>query len=420
MKLNHKLIFKNYVILFLFYSIFFFNSKIDAQTEHFTQTVMFFSPKTKVTRSQIKTFAKTDLIISTRWRYHDLKPNTWKVLKSLNPDIEIYIYWLGPEMYKPVDVIHRKLCLFDSKGNIIYNSQYPHEVVMDFSSEKYRYYWWYDLVKEVLNRQWKADGVYLDNCLVHKGFGGCPFSSQVPAKFPDAHSWNIAMNGFINFAVRVLHHKGQKVGVNRGQSRYKKGCKAWFMLDNSDYPPDWIMEEGFAVVKWGSPYPGARFFSEAEWKRQVDIVSRIKNSKVLLLSHAYLDSNKSKGIDNYGKPVTFEQAFWFAFCSYHLARRDSPNNAYFMFNNQWFAAYEDINLGRALGNYKIIKIKEVNIYYREFKKGFVFVNPTNKGVDSIPLPIPCSQINGKHVSNISLNAHTGILLLKPCLRKHNF
>ena len=61
-----------------------------------------------------------------------------------------------------------------------------------------------------------------------------------------------------------------------------------------------VLEDGAFAVGWGA---AVQFFPESDWKRQVDTMAAVRNSKVAMLSHTQLAKGEA-GTDNYGKPVT--------------------------------------------------------------------------------------------------------------------
>ena len=88
---------------------------------------------------------------------------------------------------------------------------------------------------------------------------------------------------------------------------------------------------------------------------------------------------------------------------------------------------DKLNLGRAVGPYRIAPTSGHNIYTREFEKGYVFVNPTKADVATIRLPEPCKQFTHDNfqydpatladVSAIDLASHRGTMLLKATAAK---
>jgi chitodextrinase len=147
-----------------------------------------------------------------------------------------------------------------------------------------------------------------------------------------------------------------------------------------------------------------------------------------MLSHTQLAEGQS-GTDNWGKPVSFGQTLWYALGSFLLTKNDTLGNAYFMFQGasdfnriQWFEEYDKIDLGKALGAYRVASIGGVNVYSREFERGYVYVNPTPNNVSSITLPQASRLLTRDTldsplealplVSTIALNAHHAAFLLK--------
>jgi hypothetical protein len=416
----------------------------------FIQTVLVLY-KSTILPEDVPNLAKYDVLDLNRFNYKDVNQATWAAIKVINPSIEIYIYQLGPESninqesestvylnsiaritnarghsMGALDTNNSKLFLLDGAANRIYNQAYPNSVLMDFGSSDYQAYWKESTLTDIVNQAWKADGIHVDNCIAAYSVTSNPLSSVYPASYPNATSWNGAMNNFVNAITSSLHTTNQKVYANRGNSRSDTGYSAWIALDGSSNPPDIVEEEGAFAVYWGTG--SVQFYEEADWKRQVDVISKLQHSKAALLSHSDLTKENPNGIDNLGKPVTFYQTLWYAMCSYHLARKDAPNNAYFMFggttykSTPWFDEYDRINLGKAVSIYSSTTVAGVKIYFREFEKGFVFVNSTTVDAKAVPLPVQCVQITHENInvdpiglpviSNINIPSHNGIIVLK--------
>jgi hypothetical protein len=322
--------------------------------------------------------AKFDLIDTDRFRYYEISPNTWAAIKAVNPYSQIYLYEMGPEAPSYLDSTpqvylnslgrynvsrghamgslngdHPELFLLDSLGNRIYNVNYSNPAanqywhLMDFGAAAYQSYWLTAVKADIVYQPWIADGVFADNCIA-RNFGGY---TAVPAKYPDNASWSVAMNSFVKAITAGLRGVGQKSWCNRGETRTLEGSAAWRALDASANPPDALMEEGAFAVGWGGD--AVQFYQESEWKRSVDTMGAIRNSKVAMMSHTQLTAGQA-GTDNFGKPVTFWQTLWYSLGSFLLSKNDDLGNAYFMFHGSagygklwWFDEYEKIDLGKA-------------------------------------------------------------------------
>lgn len=322
--------------------------------------------------------AKYDLIDIDRFRYYEMSPNAWAAIKAINPNAQIYLYQMAAEAPSFLDSMsevflnglgrydvsrghpmgslngdHPELFLLDALGNRIYNvphskpgaNEYWH--LMDFGAAAYQSYWLTATKADIVDQPWVADGVFADNCIA-VNFG--PYTA-VPAKYPNTATWNAAMNSFAEAISAALRGFGQKIWCNRGETRLLEGSAAWRALDASASPPDVVMEEGAFAVGWGSAE--VHFYDEAEWKRSVDTMGAIRNSKVAMASHTKL-AEGAAGTDNLGKPVTFWQALWYALGSFLLTKNDDLGNTYFNFHGPdgyskiwWFDEYDGINLGKA-------------------------------------------------------------------------
>ena len=398
--------------------------------------------------------AKFDLLDVDRFRYADLGPaGTWAAVKALNPAIEIYLYEMGAEAPNFLDTAatvslnglgrhdvsrghsmgslngdHPELFLLDAAGNRVYNPGYSDPAtnrywyLMDFGAAAYQAYWVEAARTDLAPQPWAADGVHADNCLALPTYIGY---TAAPARYPTDDAWSGAMNSFAAAIGAGLHASGQKLWCNRGQTILAGGAAAWLALDAAPTPPDVVAEEGAFAVAWG---PAAtQFYPEADWKRQVDTLGAIRNSKVAVFSSTNLAPDGA-GTDNWGRPVTYWQTLWYAMGSFLLARYDFLNNAYFNFYGNgaalntiwWYDEFERIDLGRALAPYAVAVIGSTNVYWREFERGYVLVNPTAIDVAAISLPVPCRPLShdqlapppGSAVSTIALGAHSAAILLK--------
>ncbi|HKQ23581.1 MAG TPA: putative glycoside hydrolase, partial [Burkholderiales bacterium] len=398
--------------------------------------------------------AKFDLIDIERMRYNSIGPNTWAAIKSLNPNAQIYLYEMAAEAPSHLDGAAQVnlnglgrhnvsrghpqgslngnnpgLFQLDASGKRIYNlftsnsAANRYWYLMDFGSAAYQAYWLAAVKADIVNQPWVADGVFADNCLTSAGSGRY---NQTSAWYSTNATWSAAMNSFAGAITSGLHGVGQKLWCNRGETRTVDGSAAWKSLDNSASPPDVLLEEGAFAVQWGSA--NTQFFDETEWKRQVDIMGAIKNSKVAMLSHTKLLEGQS-GTDNFGKPVTYWQTLWYSLSSFLLGKNDQLNNTHFMFSGSsgydkiwWHEEYDKIDLGKAIGPYAVSTIGSAKVYWREFEKGYVYVNPSAFDVSSVSLPQTSKRLTHENlqsppssianVTTIALKSHDAAILLK--------
>ncbi len=388
--------------------------------------------------------AKFDLVDFNRFHYDDINGDTWKTIKAINPDTEIYLYQLGRTVGndsdgKPIiylnnlgrwnisrghsmgtlNIDNPEMFLLDSAGNRINVPAYPHEWLMDVGSTKYQNYWLEGTIHDIVDQPWTADGVFVDNVQPRR-----TGLSSIPVKYATDEEWDSAMHSFINAITVGLHNKNQKIWGNRGYMRTELDFNSYVNLDNLPDPPDAMLVEGVFAVKWG--YGDVQFYPKDDWKRQVDLLSKIHNYKLCYQSHSDLGEDE-EGTDNYGRPVNFWDVLWYAMSSYHLGKNEVDNNSYFGFSESynrpvWYDEFDYIDLGKALGSYEVTNYKGNDIYWREFERGYVYVNPTPNDVSSISLPETCKQLthyNFKNdpntipdVNEISLKAHRGTIVLK--------
>ena len=406
-----------------------------------------------LTDADMPQLAKYDLIDIDRFRYLDIGSNMWSAITAINPNVQIYLYEMGPEAPSHLDSTQQlylnglgrhnvsrahpmgslngnlpDLFQRSATGQLIYSVGFSNVgankywYLMDFGSAAYQSYWVTAAKADIVDQPWVADGVFVDNCLTFASAGAY---SATSSWYATNAAWSNAMNSFASAITAGMRGYGQKVWCNKGDTRSAEGSEAWLALDADANAPDVLLEEGAFAVGWGSD---TQFYPEADWKRQVDMMRALTTTKAALMSHTKLSEGQS-GTDNWGKPVTFWQTLWYSLGSFLIGRNDVLGNSYFMFNGGsgynrlwWFDEYDKIDLGKALGAYTVSTIGGVNVYSREFENGYVYVNPTANNVASVTLPQSSRQLTHDNllstpssipsVTTISLDGHTAAVLLK--------
>jgi hypothetical protein len=418
-----------------------------ATTPKFFQTVLIRVGGSSLVSGDEVRIAKYDMAVLNRFHDGDVGGQVWRVIRSLNPNTQIYLYEMGmwtttgkddKDVYYlndlgrynvsrghsmgALNVDHPELFLLDRSGNRIIDPGYStppanYSYLMDFGSSDYWLYWVEAVRNDIVAQSWAADGIFVDGCFPIRG----RFN---PQKYNSDDKWIAAMNSFSSAITRGLHRYHQKTFLNRGLTGTPKGREAWTSLDASNAPPDVVLEEGAFAVMWGNA--AVQFLNEAEWRRQIDLMAQIHNSKLAYLSHTKLKEGQT-GTDNYGAAVGFWDILWYSMASYLIGKNTVDSNSYFSFTNSyntvpWYEELGRIDLGRPVGKYKTVAYGTSTIYWREFDKGYVYVNPTSHNVTSIALPETCKRLTHDSfkmswagipdIISLSLAAHRGAILSK--------
>lgn len=427
---------------------------VTGSTKFIPAALIYYGGGAQLNDGDASRLAKFDLIDIDRFRYLQVDNGTWRSIKARNPATEIYLYEMGAESANYLDGAdqmsinslarynisrghpmgslngdHPEFFLLDGNGNRIYSLAYSNPGanrlmnLMDFGSSDFQSYWVTAVRADITDQPWRADGVYADVCVNTAAGGGYNATS---AKYPNDAAWSAAMNSFSSGIAGGLHGVGQKLWCNKGDSRTNAGSAAWRALDASADHPDVLLEEGAFAVGWGAD---VQFYPEPEWKNQVDVLGSITNTKVAYVSHTQL-SPGGWGTDSWGRSVGFWQTFYYALASMLMGKNAQLNNAYLMFNQGsnfnynsilWFDEYDAINLGRPMGSYQVSPTSGVNIYWREYERGYVAVNPTASDVSWFSFPQSVRPITHDNllnqdsigaVSGVALQGHSAAIVLK--------
>lgn len=387
--------------------------------------ILYYGGADKLDKKNVRKISNFDLIGIDRFRFHNVNGNTWRSIKKINKRSIIMLYQAGPVVLDnsdgkkiyylnnigrfdnprnhPMGALNsenRDWFLENGVGSILTMNNNSSEKVLDFGEKGFRRYWVDATVNDIIDRPWKADGIKIDNCSTYRMPRKKSLDQDKAVKYPDAPSWDTALNGFVATVSREIRKHNQLVMVNRTGAGTTSGEKAWMELDSRDDAPDIVMDEGVFAVSWGK---GSVFFYPAEiWLRQIEIPKKIRNSSVAYLSHTDLKPGET-GNDSNGNPVSFNQIFLYSLGSYLLSKSDDPPTLFsFDFNrkegdykrNSWLDVYGELDLGRALGNVVKVTGRGADVYAREFEKGYVYVNPTYHQAEDIVLPEkPVSVMN---------------------------
>jgi len=401
-----------------------------------------------LTAADAEKLARYYMFSFNRNRYYQIPPNTYDAVRAYNPDVLIFNYQQGPDTWtnqdgSPVLNVNNivrynntyghsmgnlntdnpDLFLLDSSGERLHTYYKDYRYVLDFGSPDFQAYWLEATEHDVVDQEWAPDGIFVDNCMVTYPSYFC----ARPAKYPTDASWTTAMISWHAALAAGLHARDTLVWTNSDPVGDADGYAAWLAIDADPNHVDWLNSEGSYCHKWGSS--DCTFYSEDRWKRQVDVMVNMQNTGAAMFSHVGMPEGGS-GVDNYGRPVTYWDALWYAMGSFLLGKNEVRGNDVFYFSNSynayvklyWYDEYDRIDLGPAVSTYVKTVYAGRNIYWREFEKGYVYVNPTGGDCSSIPLPEACKQLSHATINddpagfpdvmNIALPSHRAAMLLK--------
>ena len=393
------------------------------------------------TQADAELYAKFDILDKTRFANYVDGGETgslWKAIKAINPNTKIFIYQLGPQISSEMDSMealylnnisrwnnarghsmgsingnHSDWLLHAPDGNLHYDEYKKY--FLDFGDPDFTAYWLESTKKDIVDTDYVTDGIFADN---------------MPR--PPVTNWEVQEYSFDentrlgakhnNDIVAGLASMGQLAYYNTGEFRKAEGKAAALALGKSANPPFLILEEGFVAVDFGPN--DIQFYPPEDWKRQVDTIAEIKNTRIAVQTMTTDIDGYGSGTDNDGKSVSTWDVIYYGLGSYLMGRQD-PNNAYFgnKFSGYNEAVYEDeydrLNaLGRPTGPYT----EQNGIYTRIYENGVVVVNPSLNNMSNISLPFSAKRITHDvikanwsslpSVNSVSLQSHRAAIFYR--------
>jgi len=350
--------------------------------------------RSSLLEERVQHFAKFD-VLDTGF---EIGPDVARI-KALNPNIIIlgykdimFIHTFYPD-YPEVDA-HEDWFLHDINGNRLIN-EYWGCYAMDVGNAGWRSHY-ANYVKDELDN-FPFDGVFADSVWdpFFAGSGWNPWTvpiEDVPVEIKDR--WYGDMLGMISFVKELI---GEKLLIINTPN-------------NSDYVDacDGKMDEGFVHPPWYN----LDEFDDAyiNWKGQVDSLKNISQSGKYYLAHSgtLIPENATEAdLDKVHDMMIY------CFASYLLGT--SGEKATFGFNNIWsedgsrgYYTEFDVSLGSPVNEYYSIG----SVYARDFAKGKVLVNPTTSSY-TVNLDSEYETLYGQIVYSVTLDAHSGLILLSP-------
>ena len=410
--------------------------------DKFTQTFLY-RIGADWTAQDVEVSKKYDLIAVQGFRWNTVEGDTWGEMKKANPNVLIFSYYQSRILdsednktnpYKSslarwnisrghslgnCNIHNPDMYLYNALGERVNGAQ-PHNYIPDWGNEKFIRYWLEGWRTDNMDQPWQSDGVMIDETQLLVEKSGATSS-------PVNINWTPEIINWIVSVTTELSSHNTKVWLNSGTVQDQRMIDAYVELDlNPNNNVYMASSEGAFVVCWG---PGdCQFYPEHIWLLQVQAAGNIHNMRYGIQSTVGGAFRTSLvGHDNRNRLLTLYEAVWYGLCSYHLSKNTVDNNTYFGFTRATYSSGEyydefDIDLGGAVDTFKVINIDGNNIYFREFKRGYVFVNPTLNNVSNIPLLQMCKELTHDNFEDdlstipdidiLSLASNRGTMLLK--------
>ncbi len=370
-----------------------------------------------VSAQSIPTLAEYDLIVLGRYRHAAVNGDTWGAIKAVSPSTKIYIYQLGPQVADNTDSYdvraldnlgrynvsrgssqgsingdHPDWFLKNSAGQRVKNARNSHVYQLDYGNQDVAAYWANHTLEDIAFKEWRADGVFIDEVPLCSDSFLKKDPKYVPVKYSNCEAWNKSMSDFVLQVSAELQKNGQQVMANIGNSFTEGGAEAWQSIGQKNSAPNIMHEEGAFAAAWGDKGVVLHWRVD-RWRQQIDLPSRV-NRHVAMVSHTDLAPGQ-KGVSWAGEPVSHSQIKRFAIGSYLLARTAASGpTTYFAFDDDRKARgsnydrlisaniYGQFDIGVPVGKYEK-KLADQDLFYRKYSRGYVYVNPSKEKITAI-------------------------------------
>jgi hypothetical protein len=309
--------------------------------------------------------------------------------------------------------------LKNSTGDLVYSTTFPTDYFVDIGNPEYQD-WVAEWISNITSVTGGFDGVFADVSLAtsagenYYDASSKPINPRTGKEFTDEE----VVNYFIQLMNRVKNKIGSKVyipnGIFQGERFFDPILHDGYMKILNETKIDGFMSEALFNVAWYTrtePYVWEwNWYSEDKWKMSLDFVVWIQDN--------FLTSNKlylPYGLcGSYGFTIELnsEQVAKFVFASLLLGIKKSQNYLFLAGGctlEDYSQKLYNIDLGYPLEDY--YRIEGTHVYTRDFSKVKALVNPTNS-IYTVPLGKNYKTLEGQIVSSITMNNHTGEILLK--------
>ena len=347
-----------------------------------------------VSEERIQHMAKFEVLI-TSFR---IGPDVARI-KTLNANIVILGYKdimgiqpTDPD-YPEVDA-HDDWFLHDLNGNRLVHKSYGWEA-LDVGKAGWREHY-ANYVKEIF-AEYSFDGVFADDVwdfFIYKYKWTVP-PSDIAAEIGER--WHNDMLEMVRFVKESIGEKLLIVNTSN-DGDYVDAC-------------DGKMEEGFVHPSW---YAFDEFHDDYIDRESINSVENICQRGKYVLAHSGFEELGSNKTFVESHPEIVHKMLMYCFSSYLLAINGSK--ASFGFGNIWNldgsrGYYLEFDLAKQLGGPISGYYPFNSVYARDFENGKVLVNPTTSSYNVL-LDQDYKTLDGQTVSSVTLDDHTGVILLK--------
>lgn len=345
-----------------------------------------------VSEDIIQYLAQFDLLVLG----HETNPDVARI-KALNPNIIVIAYRDIMAMHTFYDDwtevdAHEDWFLHDINGNRLQRPPW-NWYAMDVGNPGWRMHY-ANYVKSMLDSYPALDGIFADDAWDTFWYDDWNVPAEdIPSDI--GPRWHNDMLEMISFVKETIGNKLLIVNT-RNNDGYVDVC-------------DGKMQEGFVHASWwGLDYYGYTGFDPIE--RDVESLADVSRRGKIYLAHSGAEIPSNPTDEELAKAYNI---MLYCLASYLLGANGEKvtfgfKNIYSKDGSRGYYPEFDVSLGSPINDYYLL----ASVYSRDFKKGKVLVNPTTLSY-TVHLDSEYKTLDGQKVSNVTLNAHSGVILLSP-------
>ncbi|MHA2238848.1 MAG: putative glycoside hydrolase [Candidatus Hodarchaeales archaeon] len=345
-------------------------------------------------------------IIETRGRYANIAPMDF--LREGNPDIKIIAYyniWTINENTDDINLARsRGWILHDAQGNEVYAKGWPQNRILNVANKGAS-----DFIAgkvKTLVDTYDLDGIKGDGTKAILETTYDISAMPINPSTGNTYTLNAWRNAMVNHVLNIKNKMGyDKIYIGNGKGA-NVGSGAFGFWANEDLVAPLIAAEDGVHLEGYIRWSNENWRSESRWLQDMEFINYLCSNNKYALPVITTKGTMPPG-------ATMDQVVLFGVATNLLAIENGLSHIGVSSETPEALNYlyelNDLPVGTPIESYS--KRSGTSVYEREFTNSLILVNSGNSAY-TFNLGRTYYRTNGQSVSRITVNAHTGVILLK--------